>query len=214
VHMTRSAQEVAAHPIDPDAMHASDDVARELGFDRGELLTNVRMLLFVEGLSDEVVLKVLYGPDLRRAGALVVPIHGVMKLRALPRPRRCSGSRRPRSPFWSTETTPGVSPDLRMTRSIWLASFVPKAITSSQRLPVSSMLRGGNASRSSPTGSDPQTYLTFLTSKSFKSATHSSRAMTRRARKATRSVIGKIGTPTSTTSNSEVTTWLRRSSDP
>jgi hypothetical protein len=57
-------------------LDAAQAPARELGLTRGELLTLVRCLLVVEGLTDQAVLETLFGDQLRRAGVQVVPIHG------------------------------------------------------------------------------------------------------------------------------------------
>jgi len=51
-------------------------VGDELGLDRGELLGTARLLLFVEGETDRVVLDALFRPRLWRAGIVVVPISG------------------------------------------------------------------------------------------------------------------------------------------
>jgi putative AbiEii toxin of type IV toxin-antitoxin system len=55
-------------------------MTEEMGFDRGELLTSVQQLLFVEGRADQTVLETLFGRDLRRLGVVVVPIHSVGRL--------------------------------------------------------------------------------------------------------------------------------------
>lgn len=66
-------------PIDPGEIQAMDQLSSELGFDRGELLSSIRLLLFVEGRADQIVLETLYRPELRRLGVEVVPVHGVFK---------------------------------------------------------------------------------------------------------------------------------------
>ena len=63
-----------------DGLHAFGVIAEDMGFDRGELLTNVRQLLFVEGRSDQEVLEILVGVQLRRLGVAVIPMHGVGRL--------------------------------------------------------------------------------------------------------------------------------------
>jgi hypothetical protein len=55
-------------------------LTEEMGFDRGELLTTIQQILFVEGRADQIVLETLFGRDLRRLGVAVVPIHGVGRL--------------------------------------------------------------------------------------------------------------------------------------
>lgn len=67
----RSARNISRFELD-----AAHEPARDLGLTRGELLTLVRCLLVVEGLTDQAVLETLFGDQLRRAGVQVVPIHG------------------------------------------------------------------------------------------------------------------------------------------
>src|SRR5262249_13767782 len=65
------------------ARHELDELTllcEEMGFDRGELLSTVQQLLFVEGRADQIVLETLFGRVLRRLGVVVVPIHGVGRL--------------------------------------------------------------------------------------------------------------------------------------
>jgi AAA domain, putative AbiEii toxin, Type IV TA system len=69
----------AGYRFDPVSIAACDELAGELGFDRGELLTRVEMFLFVEGITDELVLTELFGEDLARSRTCVVPIHGARK---------------------------------------------------------------------------------------------------------------------------------------
>lgn len=63
-----------------DELHAFGVIAEEMGFDRGELLTNVWRLLFVEGRSDQEFLEILLGSELRWLGVAVIPMHGVGRL--------------------------------------------------------------------------------------------------------------------------------------
>jgi AAA domain, putative AbiEii toxin, Type IV TA system len=51
-------------------------LAREVGLTQGELLVTTRAVLLVEGLHDQVFLRILFGDELREAGIAVVPIHG------------------------------------------------------------------------------------------------------------------------------------------
>lgn len=68
---------VTAH-IDAAALSALDVVSSEMGFDRGELLSTVRCLLFVEGEADQRVLRALFGRLLHSEGIAVIPIHGAV----------------------------------------------------------------------------------------------------------------------------------------
>lgn len=65
-----------ARPLDIAALTALSDVALELGFTRGELMANVRVLLFVEGRADQRVLEEVFGERIHAMGAVVVPISG------------------------------------------------------------------------------------------------------------------------------------------
>jgi hypothetical protein len=62
----------------PHEKDALSDVARIMGFDRGELLLGASLILFVEGDSDMRVLNELFGPELHGAGVAMFPIHGVV----------------------------------------------------------------------------------------------------------------------------------------
>jgi hypothetical protein len=62
--------------VDLGQFTAHDLLAREMGFDRGEMLSRWRAFLFVEGAADEAVLSELYGERLERARILVTPVHG------------------------------------------------------------------------------------------------------------------------------------------
>jgi hypothetical protein len=57
---------------------ALSDLARIMGFDRGELLLGASLILFVEGDSDMRVLNELFGRELHGAGVAMFPIHGVI----------------------------------------------------------------------------------------------------------------------------------------
>ena len=63
-------------PMRPDELTRLSQEASELGLDRGELLTMVRVLLWVEGRQDAAVLEGLFPDRLRAAGIAVIPIHG------------------------------------------------------------------------------------------------------------------------------------------
>lgn len=75
---------VEVEPIAPYALAASDEVAIELGLDRGELLALHRVVLFVEGITDVEVLAHLFPDRVREIGLLICPLHGVKGVRAVP----------------------------------------------------------------------------------------------------------------------------------
>ena len=66
-------------PIEPRALRAADLVAEELGLDRGELLAFVRQVVFVEGETDRLFMEELYGPELDRAGIVLIPLGGATR---------------------------------------------------------------------------------------------------------------------------------------
>ena len=66
-------------PFLPVEVNAYSDLARDIGLDRGELLTNTRVLLFVEGRHDQVVLEEIFAARFHRAGIVVVPIGGTAR---------------------------------------------------------------------------------------------------------------------------------------
>ena len=76
-------------PLDVDKLSALDQLSAEMGFDRAELLTLTRRLLFVEGRADQTVLEALFGAELRRCGTRVIRMQGTGA--ATPRDR-CRGA--------------------------------------------------------------------------------------------------------------------------
>lgn len=58
-----------------------------MGWTTGELVTLYETVLFVEGVNDERVLQGLFATELRAAGILVTPIHGLRKIRGIPHSR-------------------------------------------------------------------------------------------------------------------------------
>lgn len=59
------------------------ELAASMGLTRGELLGLRRLVLLVEGIHDEIVLDHWFGPQLRAAGVLILPIHGTDNLPGL-----------------------------------------------------------------------------------------------------------------------------------
>lgn len=53
-----------------------DEIARELGLHRGELLATVGCFLLVEGEHDKIVLTGIFGHELRVAGVFIAPMRG------------------------------------------------------------------------------------------------------------------------------------------
>ena len=66
-------------PFTPEDVTAYSEIAADVGLDRGELLGNVEVLLFVEGRHDQTVLETIFAMRFRRAGVVVVPIAGAGK---------------------------------------------------------------------------------------------------------------------------------------
>ena len=52
------------------------ETARELGITKGDLLLMTRLVLFVEGIHDVIILSEWFGSELRDAGIRVFPVHG------------------------------------------------------------------------------------------------------------------------------------------
>jgi hypothetical protein len=72
-------ERVQAIEIPPEALSAQGALAEELGFDRGELMALVNLVVFVEGPTDAALLEGLLGPEAQRRGVLFIPIHGVVR---------------------------------------------------------------------------------------------------------------------------------------
>ena len=61
----------------PHEHDAFGSLAAIMGFDRGELLAGVELVLFVEGISDVYVLSELFGSELHAEGVAMFPYQGV-----------------------------------------------------------------------------------------------------------------------------------------
>jgi hypothetical protein len=79
LYAIKSDRSLSLLPFNPVEIRASDQIAAEMGYDRGELLSRVDDFLFVEGRADQVVIEELYGEELRRQGIEVIPVHGNFK---------------------------------------------------------------------------------------------------------------------------------------
>lgn len=64
-------------------LELSHALVREMGLDRGELLSRITYVLIVEGPSDRAVLENLYGELLREAGIMILPLHGIDEAKSL-----------------------------------------------------------------------------------------------------------------------------------
>ena len=64
--------------LTPELLAATDEVAEDMGFDRGELLSAVSTIVFVEGQADKLFLDAYCGARLHHAGLALVPIHGAV----------------------------------------------------------------------------------------------------------------------------------------
>ena len=83
VQVTRVGEQVSLRAMNPADLRQLDQLAAEMGFDRGELLTLVNVWLVVAGLTDKKVLDILFPTELRAAGIEVVPLHGTSNWRAV-----------------------------------------------------------------------------------------------------------------------------------
>src|SRR4051794_1004507 len=92
VYVERGDHATLYRPFDFATVVATDRIAAEMGFDRGELLTRVRVVLYVEGAMDRVVLDELFGAELARKGIALAIFGGggnvneVLDPRVLPPP--------------------------------------------------------------------------------------------------------------------------------
>jgi putative AbiEii toxin of type IV toxin-antitoxin system len=77
VYVERGEHQTHYRPFDFATLVATDRIAAEMGFDRGELLTRVRVVLYVEGAMDRVVLDELFGAELSRKGIALGVFGGV-----------------------------------------------------------------------------------------------------------------------------------------
>jgi hypothetical protein len=83
VLVTRDGDTATLQPVDPGELSQLDQIAKVMGFDRGELLTLVNVWLVVEGETDKAVLDTLFASELHEAGIEVLPMHGVAKWQAV-----------------------------------------------------------------------------------------------------------------------------------
>jgi energy-coupling factor transporter ATP-binding protein EcfA2 len=74
--LVREGGEAVARPFDTEGFRPDDQLARAMGFDRGELLSRWRAYLFVEGRTDVAVVEELFKGRLLESGVCVLPVHG------------------------------------------------------------------------------------------------------------------------------------------
>jgi hypothetical protein len=67
-------------PLDGAALRATDQLAREMGYDRGELFAGIAAVLYVEGRLDRVVIESLFGEQLRSARIVVSAFGGTYNI--------------------------------------------------------------------------------------------------------------------------------------
>ena len=79
VYVERTGSTSVVRNLVPEQLDAINEITRELGLDRGELLASISLFLFAEGESDRIVLESLFGARLRTAGIAIIPIGGVTK---------------------------------------------------------------------------------------------------------------------------------------
>jgi hypothetical protein len=75
-HVRRVGLNVEVERLAQAGLEDLDEVAQELGFDRGELLATVGCFLLVEGVHDQIVLETIFAQQLRQAGVYIAPLCG------------------------------------------------------------------------------------------------------------------------------------------
>lgn len=66
----------AVSALERTELTALSEIALDLGWDRGQLISTIAVWLFVEGRADQAVLQALAGDELRTCGVAVIPLHG------------------------------------------------------------------------------------------------------------------------------------------
>jgi energy-coupling factor transporter ATP-binding protein EcfA2 len=79
-YVARSGASSGVRSFGGEELTTLSTMAADVGLDRGQLLADVAIILFVEGPSDQYVLEGLYADLLRRAGVAVVPLHGATQI--------------------------------------------------------------------------------------------------------------------------------------
>jgi hypothetical protein len=96
IYLRRSADgRTMVEAVDAPTLNALSEAALDLGWDRGQLLALVGVLLFVEGRGDQAVLATLLGDELHRYGIAVVPRYATFYTAT--NPRSASNKRSARS---------------------------------------------------------------------------------------------------------------------
>lgn len=79
IHVTRPKSEgTKVREIQAEELQRLDsgELARDLGFDRGEYLSLIRVILWVEGRDEQAVFETVFNEELFQNGILVAPMHG------------------------------------------------------------------------------------------------------------------------------------------
>ena len=74
--LARSGQSSSVSPINVTELTPHAQLAREMGLDRGELISRWRGYMFVEGLADVAVLEEFFQERLEHSRIRVLPVHG------------------------------------------------------------------------------------------------------------------------------------------
>ena len=83
IHVVREEGQSTVQVLWEKDSGARSILARQLGINRGELLAGVDALLIVEGLHDELVLRSIFGEELRASRVAVFRMHGTNNLPAI-----------------------------------------------------------------------------------------------------------------------------------
>jgi energy-coupling factor transporter ATP-binding protein EcfA2 len=76
LELVRESGGAAIQPFNLEEFGPHAQLARAMGFDRGELLSRWHAFLFVEGRTDLGVIEELFAERLRRSGVCLLPVHG------------------------------------------------------------------------------------------------------------------------------------------
>ncbi|MGQ0433892.1 MAG: AAA family ATPase [Microthrixaceae bacterium] len=83
VYLRRSGDRTELVDVPGGDIKAVDGALGEVGITRGDLLQQTRLMLFVEGPHDQIVLGELIGDELAQARIRLVPMHGTKNMNAL-----------------------------------------------------------------------------------------------------------------------------------
>jgi len=80
LHAQRTSEGATISALTPEDVDARKALAGQLGWSRGQLLTDLAYVLVVEGEHDRMVLQGFYGDRLREAGVAMLRMHGTSNL--------------------------------------------------------------------------------------------------------------------------------------